>query len=72
MVAFMMGIIMCNHPSNSNLNPMVTLSFCLRNTKRYQTQLMWIYFKAQFTGAFIGIILTYMLNDVYRFPLIPQ
>lgn len=35
-VAIMMTFAVCNHPSNSNLNPMVTLSFCLRNTKRYQ------------------------------------
>jgi len=67
-VAFMMAIVMCNHPSNSNLNPMVTLSFCLRNTKRYQLQLLWIYFKAQFIGAFSAIVLTYMMNGVYRFP----
>lgn len=34
--AIMMTFAVCNHPSNSNLNPMVTLSFCLRHTKRYQ------------------------------------
>jgi glycerol uptake facilitator-like aquaporin len=71
MLAFLMGIIMCNNPSNSNLNPMVTLSFCLRNTRRYQLQLMWIYFKAQFCGAFIAVVLTYLLNGVYRYPFAP-
>jgi glycerol uptake facilitator-like aquaporin len=71
-VAFMLAIVMCNHPSNSNLNPMVTLSFCLRNTKRYQLQLLWIYFKAQFIGAFSAIVLTYMINGVYRFPFGPK
>lgn len=71
-MAIMMTFAVCNHPSNSNLNPMVTLSFCLRHTKRYQIQLLYIYFKAQFTGAFLGVLTAYMLNGVYRGPLIPK
>jgi hypothetical protein len=51
---------------------MVTLSFCLRNTKRYQPFLFWIYFKAQFLGAFLGVITTFILNGVYRGPLVPK
>lgn len=69
--AIMMTFAICNHPSNSNLNPMVTLSFCLRNTKKYQAQLFWIYFKAQFLGAFLGVITTFILNGRYRGPVIP-
>ncbi len=68
----MMSFAVCNHPSNSNLNPMVTLSFCLRNTKRYQPFLLWIYIKAQFIGAFLGVLTTFILNGVYRGPLVPK
>lgn len=70
-MAMMMAFAFCNHPSNSNLNLMVTLSFCLRHTKRYQAPLFWVYMKAQFIGAFLGIAGTYALNGIYRYPFIP-
>ena len=70
--SIMMTYVTCNHQSNSNLNPMVTLSFCFRNTKRYQPFLLWVYIKAQFIGAFLGVITTYILNGVYRGPLVPK
>ncbi len=67
----MMTFVVCNHPSNSNSNPMITLSFCLRNTKRYQAKLLWVYIKAQFLGAFLGVILAFVLNIRYRSPFVP-
>ena len=70
--AIMMTFAVCNHPSNSNLNPMVTLAFCLRHTKRYQIDMFYYYIKAQFTGAFIGVITANILNGVYRAPMVPH
>jgi glycerol uptake facilitator-like aquaporin len=70
--AIMMTFAVCNHPSNSNLNPMVTLAFCLRHTKRYQLQLLPMYLKAQFIGAFLGVITANILNGVYRSPMVPH
>lgn len=72
MASCMMTFAICNHPSNSNLNPMVTLAFCLRNTKRYQWVLLGVYWKAQMTGALIGVVSTFILNGRYRGPLVPM
>ena len=70
-VSIFMTFVMCNHPSNSNLNPAVTLGLCLRHTKRYQRMLFWLYCKSQFCGAFAANVLAYLLNGVYRPPLQP-
>lgn len=71
-LSIIMTFVMCNHPSNSNINPCVTLSFCGRHTKRYQPSLLWLYFKAQFCGAFAAYSLAYLLNGSTRPPLEPQ
>ena len=71
-VAIVMAFVMTASGSNGNLNPALTLGFCLRNSDRYPKHLFWLYFKAQVCGAFAAYFALYMLNDYYQAPLAPS
>ena len=71
LLAIVMGFAMSAQGSQANFNPALTLAFSLRNTKRYQGSLVWLYIKAQVAGAFAGYVVLYYLNGIIVDPIQP-
>lgn len=61
----MMAIPMSAKISGGHYNPAVTVSnsLCLNNRKKYNWDLVWMYFKAQFSSATFALALGYILNE---------
>jgi glycerol uptake facilitator-like aquaporin len=71
-VGIMMAIPICARQTGANLNPAVSYSMALKNEGPSTYTLLWIYIKAQVTGAILSMILALALNDVHRSPLYPS
>lgn len=74
-VGIMMAIPICAKQTGANLNPAVSYSMTFKNMPNTFSfsyySLLYIYIKAQIVGAVLSMIVTIILNDVYRYPLYP-
>jgi len=70
----MIAIPICAKQTGANLNPAVSYSMTYKAIDKPLSYryLLWIYVKAQITGAVIAMLFAIIVNNVYRSPVYPN